>query len=91
VLLPQRLVGYLAGDNEDSVKLPPTVPLNSMLLTADRASETVKGHFYFAIYLPEEVQVGHLQAVRSCLHVTNNSVLVVAACFTHTAHAGCVV
>jgi hypothetical protein len=59
LLLPaQRLVGYLAGDNEDSVKLPPTVPLNSVLLTADRASQTVKGHFFFAIYLPEEVQVG---------------------------------
>jgi hypothetical protein len=39
------------------VKLPPTVPLNSVLLTADRAAETVKGHFFFAIYLPEEVQV----------------------------------
>ncbi|KAF6259109.1 regulatory factor, effector binding domain-containing protein [Scenedesmus sp. NREL 46B-D3] len=56
VIASKRLLGYLAGDNEDSVKLAPTVPLNSVLLTADKASGTVKGHFFFAIYLPEEVQ-----------------------------------
>lgn len=56
----QRLLGYLAGENEDSVKLPPTVPLNSVLLTADRRSETVKGRFFFAIYLPDHVQVSKL-------------------------------
>ncbi|WIA28045.1 hypothetical protein OEZ86_010630 [Tetradesmus obliquus] len=56
IIATKRLVGYLGGDNEDGVKLPPTVPLNSVLLTADRASRTVKGHFYFAIYLPDEVQ-----------------------------------
>uniref|UniRef100_A0A383VEY5 Uncharacterized protein n=1 Tax=Tetradesmus obliquus TaxID=3088 RepID=A0A383VEY5_TETOB len=58
IIATKRLVGYLGGDNEDGVKLPPTVPLNSVLLTADRASRTVKGQFYFAIYLPDEVQVG---------------------------------
>jgi hypothetical protein len=71
LLLPprQRLVGYLAGDNEDCAKLPPTVPLNSVLLTADRASQTVKGHFFFAIYLPEEVQVSGVACL--CFHVAS--------------------
>jgi hypothetical protein len=76
-------VGYLAGDNEDNVKLPPTVPLNSVLLTADRASQTVKGHFFFAIYLPEEVQVGVVvtkQTVLCCKRVASVSYCTVMAC-----------
>lgn len=40
------------------MKFRPTVPLNSVLMTADRKSETVKGKFYFASYLPDELQVG---------------------------------
>eukprot|EP00879_Flechtneria_rotunda_P000220 GHRR01000294.1.p1 GENE.GHRR01000294.1~~GHRR01000294.1.p1 ORF type:complete len:299 (+),score=91.65 GHRR01000294.1:187-1083(+) len=56
VIGTKRLLSYLGGENEDGVKLPPTVPLNSVLLTADRKSETVRGKYYFALYLPEEVQ-----------------------------------
>eukprot|EP00878_Enallax_costatus_P000374 GHUV01000459.1.p1 GENE.GHUV01000459.1~~GHUV01000459.1.p1 ORF type:complete len:298 (+),score=47.01 GHUV01000459.1:273-1166(+) len=56
IIATKRLVAYFAGDNEDSVKFRPTVPLNSVLITADRKSETVKGKFYFATYLPDELQ-----------------------------------
>lgn len=65
---PQRLVSYFAGDNEDSRKFKPTVPLNSVLLTADRQSETVKGKFFFGSYLPDELQVRHWLGVADPVH-----------------------
>jgi hypothetical protein len=56
--LPQRLLGYLAGANEDDARLlPPTVPLETILFPADRRSETVEGRFCVALYLPECAQV----------------------------------
>ncbi|KIY98048.1 hypothetical protein MNEG_9911, partial [Monoraphidium neglectum] len=53
----KRLLGYLAGANEDDARLlPPTVPLETILFPADRRSETVEGRFCVALYLPECAQ-----------------------------------
>jgi hypothetical protein len=54
----QRLLEYFQGYNEEGDKMMPTVPLSTLLLTADSRSESVKGAFYAALYVPDRYQVG---------------------------------
>lgn len=78
----QRLLGYLGGENEDGCKLRPTVPFNSVFLTADSRAETVKGAFFFAIVLPREAQVRMLCTAR--MRVLLLPQLAHAVCPLHT-------